>query len=403
MKRTLWKAVVGSITGWIGRRPLIRAVIRAMPVILAVVLATVLMSSLGWLERFESAGFDTFNILQSPRDPSHVVLAAITDEDYRNLFAETSPLDPARLYQIIQAIAQGSPSLIAVDIDTSSSVFRRFQAPPDWPPIVWGQDFEQSEDFVRPLSVLAGQPIRDRDSVGIAALPQDSDGIVRRHLREFRTEKGTVPSFPWQVIQTASNLGISEFRAASLEGEGHNTKGLLLNFSGERYNLAPLSVGFVLQGAQGEDWKLRGPFKNKVVILGGSYRAARDTYVTPVGMMLGVQLMAQAVESEMGGGIRGFNHFVELLFDLVCGVLLVVVHHRFRPSLALALSLIAIPVFCLCGSYLAFSTMARWFNFVPVVVGVQIHQLYDHAKDYSRMQAQLAAIQGDGRKHQEPA
>jgi len=373
-------------------------VVRATPIILAVVLATVLISSLGWLERYETASFDAFNILQSPRDPSRVVLVAITDDDYRNIFAETSPLDPGRLYQIMQAIANGGPSLMGVDIDTSSSVFQRFKTPPDWPPIVWGQDFEPHDDFIRPLGVLAGQPVRGGDSFGIAALPQDSDGIVRRHLRAFRTDQGTAPSFPWQVIQTASRLGIRGFSAAGLESNGHGGKALLLNFSGERYNFAPLSAGLVLQGAQGEDWKLRGPLTNRVVILGGCYRAARDTYITPVGKMLGMQLMAQAVESELGGGIRAFNHLVELLFDLVCGVLLVIIHHRFRPLAALTLSLIAIPVLCLGGSYLAFSTMARWFNFVPVIVGVQIHQLYDHAKDYSRLQAQLAAIQGDVRK-----
>jgi CHASE2 domain-containing sensor protein len=387
------------MTGWMARESLAGAVIRAMPIILAVVLATVSISSLGWLERFETASFDTFNILQSPRDPSRVVLIGITDNDYRNIFAETSPLDPDRLYQIMQAIAHGGPSLIAVDLDTASSVFRRFKTPPDWPPIVWGQDFEPHDDLIRPLGVLAGQPVREGDSFGIAALPEDSDGIVRRHLRAFRTEQGTAPSFPWQVIQTASRLGIRGFSAAGLESDGHAGKALLLNFSGERYNFAPLSASLVLQGAQGEDWKLRGPLTNKVVILGGCYRAARDTYITPVGKMLGMQLMAQAVESELGGGIRAFNHLVELLFDLVCGVLLVIIHHRFRPFAALTLSLIAIPVFCLCGSYLAFSTMARWFNFVPVILGVQIHQLYDHAKDYSRMQAQLAAIQGDVRKH----
>ncbi len=372
---------------------MLTAVIRATPVILAVVLATGIFSAMGWLERFESAGLDTFNILQSPRDPSHVLLIAITDEDYREFFKETSPLDPGRLFEIIQAIAQGGPSLIAVDIDTSSDAFRRFNTPPNWPPIVWGQDCEQGEEFIKPLVVLADQRLRDKDRAGIAALPLDSDGIVRRYLREFRTEGGTAPALPWEVVRSASRLGVPGFSEAGETSHGHSGKALLLNFSGERYSFNPLSVRFVLQGAQGEDWNRRGPLTNKVVILGGCYRAARDTHITPVGKMLGLQLMAQAVESELGGGIRGFNHLVEILFDLVCGALLVVIHHRFRLLRALILSLLAIPVFCLFGSYLAFSTMARWFNFAPVILGVLIHQLYDHAKQYSKMHAQLAGIE----------
>jgi len=390
MLRKFWKGLVGPIRGFLTSRPLVKAVIRATPVILVVVLATGIFSSMGWLERFESAGLDTFNILQSPLDPSHVLLIAITDEDYREFFGETSPLDPNRLGDIIQAIAQGGPSLIAVDIDTSSDAFRHFKTPADWPPLVWGQDCEQTGESVEPLGVLAGQRLRDKDRVGIAALPQDSDGIVRRYVREFRTERGTAAALPWEIVQSAARLGLPGFREAVETSHGHSGKALLLNFSGERYSFNPLSVRFVLQGAKGEDWSRRGPLTNKVVILGGCYRAARDTHITPVGKMLGLQLMAQAVESELGGGIRGLNHVVEILFDLVCGVLLVVIHHRFRLLHALILSLLAIPVFCLFGSYLAFSTMARWFNFAPVILGVLIHQLYDHAKQYSRMHAQLA-------------
>jgi len=172
---------------------------------------------------------------------------------------------------------------------------------------------------------------------------------------------------------------------------GHSEKPLLLNFSGERYSFNPLSVRFVLQAAQGAGWKDRGPLVGKVVILGGCYRAARDSHITPVGKMAGLQLMAQAVESEVGGGIRALNHALEILFDLICGVLLVIIHHRFRLSTALLLSLIAIPVLCLTGSFLAFSTMARWFNFAPVILGVLIHQLYDHSRQYAKMHAQLAS------------
>ena len=373
-------------------RPLLRAVIRATPVIVAVIFATAVLSSMGWLDRFESAGLDALNILQSPRDPSHVLLIGITDQDYREFFDETSPLDPTRLYEIIEAIAAGRPSLIGIDVDTSADVFRRFKTPPDWPPIVWGQDFEQVGEGVKTAPVLAGQPLRDTDRAGIAALPEDADGIVRRYLREFPTETGTAPALPWEIVQTAATLGMDDFREVTAESRrGHAEKPLLLNFSGERYSFNPLSVRFVLQAARSAGWKQRGPLVGKVVVLGGCYRAARDTHITPVGKMSGLQLMAQAVESELGGGIRAFNHALEILFDLVCGVLLVIIHHRFRLGTALLLSLIAIPVFCLLGSFVAFSTMARWFNFAPVILGVLIHQLYDHARQYAKMHAQLTS------------
>lgn len=374
------------------RWPLLRAIFRATPVIVGVAAATVFISWLGWLERFELAGLDAFNLLQSPRFPTHVLLVAITDDDYRDLFAETSPLDPERLHAVIAAVARGNPSLIAVDIDTSASVFRDFKVPPDWPPVVWGQDCEQVGDTIRPLGVLAGQPLRDIDSSGIAALPQDSDGVIRRYLREFRTEAGPFPALPWEVVRVAARLGLEAFIAASQRQDGHSSQGLRLNFAGERYTFSPLSAQFVVQGSRAEEWGVRGPLTGKVVILGGCYRAARDSHVTPVGRMLGLQLMAQAIETELGGGIRAFNHVLELILDLLCGVALVVIHQRFRLFWALVISLVAIPVLCLIGSLAAFSTMARWLNFAPVVLGVLIHQLYDHAREYARMHVQLAEL-----------
>ena len=296
MRRTI---AVGRVV----RSPFFKAVTRAAPVILLICAFTLAVETLGWLDRFENAGVDAFNILKAPKEPSHVILVGISDDDHRDYFAETSPLDAEKLRTIIDAVASGRPRLIAVDIDTSSRSFRELRVSESWPPIVWGQDAVPTDEQLKAIPVLGGQATRNGDAVGIAALPMDSDGVVRRHLREFSlggtTHEGA-PSFPWAIVQTACKSGALEFCEASARESGHSEGGLRLNFSGERYTFTPLSVRYVLQAASSEGWRTRGPLLGKVAILGGCYRAARDSYVTPVGVMYGLQLMAQAVESELG-------------------------------------------------------------------------------------------------------
>ncbi|HXO37252.1 MAG TPA: CHASE2 domain-containing protein, partial [Candidatus Acidoferrum sp.] len=158
------------------------------------------------------------------------------------------------------------------------------------------------------------------------------------------------------------------------------------NFSGERFDFSPLSAHYVLAVAHEVGWANNGPFHNKIVLLGGFFRAGRDIHITPVGKMAGVQLMAQAVETELrGGGIRPLNEAVAIILDILAGTILVWFSYRFQLATALLLSLLAIPLFSLTSSYLAFSSLARWFNFVPVIVGVLIHELYHHAREYHHL------------------
>jgi tetratricopeptide (TPR) repeat protein/CHAT domain-containing protein len=48
-------------------------------------------------------------------------------------------------------------------------------------------------------------------------------------------------------------------------------------------------------------------------------------------------------------------------------------------------SIFAIPLFSLAGSLFAFSSLAYWVDFAPVILSVFIHQLYDHAQEYRRL------------------
>jgi CHASE2 domain-containing sensor protein len=350
-------------------------------VILGVTAATAALGHLGVLDHFETAGLDSFNLMQRVRNPREVVMTGITDTDYQgDLFKGTSPLACASIRRILTAIAAGKPRVIGVDLDTTEGDFACLAGlPPEWPPIVWAQDaiWDDHERAFGLLPVLAGNvTLRTKDRAGVVQFPQDADGVIRRFVRSVPVRGGgEAESFPWMVVKTATT-------SETPHEDEHDA--LRLNFAGERFGFSPLSVGSVLTIVEQGDasgWRSNSPLAERIALLGGYYRAARDSYVTPVGPMNGVQIIAQAIESELHhGGIRPLNEWLAILLEILSGVLLVAVHHRLhgRPGRALILSAVLIPVLVLASSLIAFSTLALWFNFVPVVVSVLIHQLWEN-------------------------
>ncbi len=366
-----------------------RQLYRAKWVIVAITAGTFLLSTSGMLDHFETAGLDAFNLLKQPVDPTDVVIVAITDDDYQAPpFNSISPLNVGGVQEALNAIALAKPRVIGVDLDTSDSRFKELHAPPGDIQLVWGRDarfIKESKKFVLE-PVLGGS---DTESFGVALLPLDGDGIVRRYRREFPGPGGVAPSFPWAVIEKACGEHPEKY-CGKVDKSEQEHETLLLNFAGQRFAFEPLSVHNVLIAAKGPEWARSSPLLGKIVILGGNYHAARDSRVTPVGAMEGVQLMAQAIETELtGGGIRNINEAQAVILDLLSGALLVYFSYRFPNQLgkALLLSLIALVILPPLFSYLAFSTLGRWFNFVPMLVGVLLHELYEHGKEYGELRA----------------
>jgi CHASE2 domain-containing sensor protein len=383
-----------------------RHLLRAFPVFIIVTLLTLVLEHVGWLRGFETSALDTWLRLLKPIRPQFVCVVTITEEDYRTIFDGKSPLNPETVVTLIRAIADGKPAVIGVDIDTSDAEWRsligdvlplsRGQIP-----IVWEQEASGQEEPLRTDKVLGGTEVTPKPLSGISGLFQDWDGVVRRSRRYFLTvgknegQKEIVDSFPWAIVKAfcerfpqASRLP-SELRQAiqaEIRGDKKLERERLLNFSGNRYDFPIYSASFVRAARQAEWWKGKSPFRGKVVLLGGSYRAGRDVYVTTKGTTTGVELMAQVVESELQGrGITQFNKFLMVIFDFAAWIVLVAVYYFCRLSIALWISIVAIPLASLAGSLFAFSSLAYWMDFAPIILGVVIHQLYDHAQEYRRL------------------
>lgn len=404
------KRVRGALAG--GGVSLAGRLRRAAPVILIFILLTSLLEYGGWLRSFETAALDTFVLLKKPLEDKHVVLVGITREDYREAFGGRSPLDPARLKEVIDAIAKGNPALIGVNLDTSSESFRGLQPPPA-PVVVWARGAERAtlrqqgdagvaeigEGLLRGVLPFVLRPEEERFSVsevlgrggnalpsGIALMPRDSDGAIRRYRRSFKTWEPDAPSmdsFSWAVVKE-----YRKSKGGTPEQVEESGEVWVMNYAVKEHSFKPISVKEVLDSYQGAGWQgERGPLKDKIVLLGGVYPESRDQHYTPTGPRYGVELLAYAVESDLQGKtIRPPRKYVVGLVGLLVGFVLTLVHARFgRCPKHLRYTLVAVPLLALLASLFVFSSLALWAVFLPTLLAVLFQQLYEDVQQYRNL------------------
>lgn len=361
-----------------------RRIARATPLILVLVLLGVVFSRLGVLHKLETLTLDTEARLNSPVADSEVAIVNIVDGDYEKMFDSKSPLNSAGLRDLIDAIATGQPRVIGVDIDTSDKQFRDgFQIPPSWPPIVWERIVkelpESADEKPEPISVMGGRDAAlDRDS-GLALLVQDADDKVTRRYRRFiDTTEGPLPSFSWAVVHK-----FAPEKALLLDDWAEP---LLIRYSSDREGSERLefTAGKVIELAP--QWKAApqsSPLRSKIVLLGGSY-LGQDRHDTPLGKMVGVRVLANVIETELGGGGYGPpGRSTIALLEIFDGVLLILLFHFFSSVRAVLISLVIVPLLALVCSLLSFGSVSRWAYFAPVLVGVLLFELYEHFRRHT--------------------
>jgi len=358
----------------------------AIPLIVIVSVLTCFAHALGWLRSLESTALDNLLWLH-PLTSKYVYIVGITSSDYESLFNERSPLNPEEVLRLINAIADGRPALIAVDLDTTDPRFKSLESI-DLPcKIIWAQPSRSSEDAGqagRPGGslLMAGRVLgSDRPPAGrlhgLAAMPSDPDGIVRHYCRRILVQYKGVSSpepedsFIWSIVKA--------FRGKSPGSDGDINEQFVLRVCSDPKYLRRLSASDVLAVQGGGGW--REMVEGKIVLLGGYYDAARDVYTTPAGRRQGVELVAQAVESELQyGGSRPVNVIVLLVCQLAVSIIFVLANYRFANTWIPLAMLVAAPVLGLVASAVLFSSLALWIDFAFVLFAVQLLFMYGHMR-----------------------
>jgi CHASE2 domain-containing sensor protein len=356
--------------GWVKR------IIRMLPGIVFTLLLIFLFSRLGVLHKLQTAVLDTRMRLAAAPVRSEVAIVEITDDDYRTVFGGKSPLDPAKLQLLINAVASGRPKIIGVDIDTSAPQFKQVMIDGKWPPIIWDREPakvpEDENEIIEPLGVLGRDDPQLNASSGMPLLLDDAeDGMTRRYRRLIKTTEGLLPSFSWAII--------NRLPAEKTTALKPSTEKYVIRYAGDREgsHRFRLSASWLLEHAKDKGLPGDNPLKDKIVLIGGSY-GNDDVHFTPLGPMYGMYVIAQVIETELqGGGDKAPNHATVVLLEIFEGVLVIVLFHSFHnlsflKALALTLlSIILVAVFC---SLLAFGSILQTTFFIPVLICVLIFE-----------------------------
>jgi len=370
------------------------------------------------LRSLEMINLDLLFLLQKqPPESKSIVVVTITDEDYKNplLFNNTSPLRPATVTNLIVASAVSGAKLIAVDLDTSEwepkeranvttamqKAVTNGQLKDPLPRLVWAVGAYVDEaapgDAKSAGWRLDNLQLAAPDCQGIPASVPDQYGVVRRYVPSIEDDHGPKPVKVSNIALVIKRLldkpsETCESPSFSIQpDEAHARQHNLLNFRGNGTPFRFLSAGTVL-GASHEPepgegpnrWLEANPLKDHAVIIGGSYRAARDRYATPISYWDGVRILAQTVAS-LEEVITEPTNFQIFGIDMALGALLLTATWFLRPPWAPVLSLLLVPLLALLVSVTAFHYKNYFISVVPVLAGILLHRLLESSWEFRQI------------------
>ncbi len=295
--------------------------------------SSLLLLAIGGLGHSHQLAADIEAIL-TPAVPQalQTVLVSIGPDDYQRVFKGSSPLDAATLQRLVSRIVAGGPAAVGVDIDTAAASFQPLRSALDAAAlsrVVWARDIaasDQAQAMPVPRPVLGGAsgaaPVRSGLAV---SLVEGSTGAVRWWRRAVPTADGAVPSFAAELVRGLRPEGIDESESATA----------LRSVWFKRSERLDVPASVVL--ADGFVWGDR--LRDRVVLLGGRYDRT-DVHPTAIGLMHGVEIVANIVETERTG--RSYPRpglFAVLLIGLVDLAAAIVLFERLRGAAAGAASL----------------------------------------------------------------
>jgi len=397
---------------------------RAFPIILLALAGTFVLNRLGFLTGLEHYALDT-EMAAAPRASADLRIVDISDADYDDLFGGRSPLDVAKLQELIGAIALSNPAVIGVDIDTSHPQFKSFAIDPKWPPIIWERELSSPDatgaNGMLPLDVLGGQnPGLNADSGVPALLDDPDDKVTRLYTKCISSKAGPLRSFvdaiatPFVAARsshTAPGSATPAEIAAAFRDAATNpaSKSSCVGAANDdeqarfiKFSLRPVDVDLRsasqviglsgLPDAQGGGQAIPD-LAGKIVLLGGSYRDF-DRHFTPIGEETGMMILANAVQTELdGGGPTANSRSVTFLLEVTASLLFVTALQRLSPSPArLLLQGVALVALISLGfSFFAFHSFSRVGNFLPTLFAVLVFEVYEHIRHESLRHAAKGA------------
>jgi len=372
-----------------------------------------LASYLGYLEIVEAKALDFLMLLRGQQRSAEIVLVQIDDDAFEKL-GERQPLPRRYIASLIDIVARGGATAIGLDIELKVTTDR---VEDDRLLGAIASAAENGNSKV--VSVFYVRPLKEDDRgmlfrrseffdsrvagiAGFATAPVDSDGFIRQVPLTLRGSDGKVlPSLALAVAARAAGYDVASLDKAlndgveiklslpewsRLDGKPRSAPTSLsiridepwrINFAGGQGSFSALPSGPLAQlSAANVPLAADNPFRGKIVLIGASFQESRDFYPTPHGLLSGLEIQANMIHTiltrsriEPARQLLAFG--LLLLFTLVSSLLITL----FSLMLVTILSLVAIPVILVPLSYLAFSYLGLWVDFVTPLLAISLGAL----------------------------
>lgn len=348
-------------------------VLKSTPTLILIAILVFLFQIRDLPERLATQSLDASIEAQQKSAARYVQMVVIDDADYATLFSGRSPLDPPVLSRLLMAIAAAQPRALMVDIDTSAPPFAAMDVPTL--PTVWNMDGDALKDGrFSEMRPLGGRRLSSGSVAALALVPHDDREIVRSYRRVYELQDGSVAASPGYAL---ARLLTSQPSPQLMPGSGNDR---FLDF---RYQFKTSKASDVLADSNSKSWKDLSVFKDRVVVVGGTYRAARDRHATPAGLLYGSQIVAQEAEAELDGTtIPSINRWLSGILMMIGGLVTVGVYRWSSLRVAFLVSLLLVPLLSILSNWILFHRFAEWGAMVPLVCAVIVAELYAKASFY---------------------
>ena len=214
---------------------------------------------------------------------------------------------------------------------------------------------------------------------GLAAILADDDRLVRR-FRPRYASSGAGPAS--EIVESLPLAAATAFVA-----NGQDSTRLTNRLPSDTGSIALRSYRrdppyYLLDDVMGAVPALAGradsALSNRVLVLG--FIDGTDQVLTARGMRSGPEVVADAVETLLDnrGAIRSFPRWAEWSSKIALALLVAFIHFRL-PRRAAAASMVVLTALVIYAGFLTFEHFGFWTNFVLIVVGTWIEQLYEAA------------------------
>ncbi|MBN1956008.1 MAG: adenylate/guanylate cyclase domain-containing protein [Anaerolineae bacterium] len=276
-----------------------------LPALMLLILAILQWQIPGWLDRAELWAVDARFQLRGKETPHFpIVVVALDETSFQmmgDLQGENIRAWPRhRWAELIVQIAAGEPRVIGLDIvlDTpgwdAGGDQALAQALEEAGNVVLPSHLERTASpgyqhvtFSPPLAPLA----QAAAAVGVANLPTDVDGAIRRTAMLYQWEDQIHPAFPLALATLFAGEAVQVDRA-----ELGSDFTLPIHFRGPEDTFTTLPMIDVWEGQVPA-----ATFHDAIVLIGYTTQLEQDRHLTPFGDMAGVHIQAHAVDTLLAG------------------------------------------------------------------------------------------------------